>query len=121
MPIHATINKNSGVAVITCEGRVASHELTKFYESLENHNTRPMEAILDLSAAELSVSAKYIRVLATRKAVFKRIAIVAPEPCTYGLSRMYELLSSEKQEVRVFRHQDQAQLWLASRGNVRLK
>src|SRR5262249_47745272 len=111
MPIQLAFDHISDVAGITNESRVTSKDLTRFYDSLTYLDPMPSRAVFDLSAAQLSLSTKYIRALASRKPVFKQLAIVATDQCVYGLSRMYELLLAGRQEIRVYRDRDQADCW----------
>jgi hypothetical protein len=116
VPIQLAVDETSDVAVITCQGRITSKDLTKFFDSLTYLDVKPSQAVFDLSSAHLSLSTKTIHALASKKPVFRRLAIVATDQCVYGMSRMYELLLGGRQEVRVYRDRDQADCWLASRN-----
>lgn len=115
MTIQLATDENLGMAFITCEGRIRFNDLASLYDSLSALDLNVSQALCDFSSADLTLQTEDIRVLACKKPIFKRLAIVAPHPHAYGLSRMYELFSGNDRQMRVCKDRDEAYYWLTKR------
>ncbi len=123
MPIESYVRPDHNLAIIVHTGRVPDDEFLTFYKSFFESDTfkPPVNILVDLretssssrspeallSFAE-SVEAKLSDITASTK-----VAVVAPKDLSFGLARMYDVLSGSVQwNFVVFRAMDAALAWL---------
>ena len=124
MPLKFTINHKDGYLTckyleqITDEELVASWQ--KFYEG--SKWIPGFNELNDLSGADLmSITTSGLRRLAQlsktmhekRNIKKVKVAIYAPTPLQFGLSRVYEVLAGDSPEIhKIFKNLDEARTWL---------
>ena len=111
--------------VATFLGTVTDAELLGSYGALvaQPDYDATLDDMVDMRGVErLEVSSEAVHRLVSMftpldpEGVVTRLAIVAPRDDVFGMARMYEILRSDAPEqIRVFRHRPEAELWLASR------
>ncbi len=123
MPIESYVRPDHNLAIFVHTGRVPDDEFLTFYKSFFESDTfkPPVNILVDLretssssrspeallSFAE-SVEAKLADITASTK-----VAVVAPKDLSFGLARMYDVLSGSVQwNFVVFRAMDAALAWL---------
>jgi hypothetical protein len=123
MPISFKIYEDHGLFLSSWIGTISDSDLISSYKQLlEDENFKPgLHELADARKAEMSgvttegfrkLSAMVESHLAGKCHSFKT-AVIAPEGFTYGMSRMYEIISYQNTEtVRVFREPDEAIKWL---------
>ena len=123
MTIESCFRPEHNLVIFSHTGRVPDDEFLAFYESFFNSDKfkPPMNLLVDLRETSSSsrspeallhfaklAEAKLADVTANMK-----VAVVAPKDLTYGLARMYEILSDSLQwNFVVFRAMDAASAWL---------
>ena len=110
-----------------CVGGVTLPEVTAHFRALAADPAigGTLDVLLDFSeltafpdSAQVSSIAFEIRDLLPEIA-FRHCAVVAPRDITFGIGRMFEMLSERYfRSTMVFRRLDEAERWLASRGDV---
>ncbi len=117
------INSDERVFVSTWRGNISNEDLLECYRTLfDDKEYEPgYHEIADVTNGDLAaVTGNGLRALAGMISQklgpncppFKT-AIIAPRDLDYGMSRMYEVFSSESPEnVRVFRSKEEAMSWI---------
>lgn len=108
-------------AVLRAEGAVSPHQVAAGLKAVLARLPPGGRVVLDLRRVEsVEATSDEIRHLSLRRPVVTqhgkpfRFAIVAPTDDLYGLSRMYQTLTSDLFfEVGVFRGMNEAKAWLA--------
>jgi len=108
--------------LVEVSGAVTVDDLREAVSLAGKHaETQGLDAILfdqsrvtrvDLSPDEIRAMAEVTRGLESVQGV--RMANVAPEDVTFGMSRMYELVRADGENVRTFRSRDAALRWLST-------
>ena len=124
------IDTSLGLILERFEGKIGWHDVWEgTIESAEDPEFRPgMTVVTDLTDAELNFGYEGMRELVSRDANapnvrLGRVAVIAPGPVQYGLSRMYEMLSNEfriHDKFRVFSDFSEARTWLGVPKDVEL-
>ena len=122
--INVHVDTQNDLAVHTVVGDVSADEvqnsIRKFYEGTVTNRVLwdfTNGAMSGISSSEVQRIAYYPRKHAHKRNGGKA-AIVAPKEVTYGLSRMYELLTELRElpfETRAFRTPEEAYEWLLSK------
>jgi hypothetical protein len=122
MPIEVRIDETLRLVRLKASGELTLRDLVEAIEPmLQASGFEPdMPQLLDLGSVERSgITADQMRSLVEvfAKEVPRvgsgRVAVFAPRPVIFGLSRMYEALSEElPMRLRVFRDRDEAEAWL---------
>lgn len=123
MTIESYVRPEHNLVVFTHTGRVPDDEFLAFYESFFESGTfkPPMKLLVDLRETSSSSRSPEALLSFSRLAEEKlagitadtKVAVVAPKELTYGLARMYEVLSDSLQwNFVVFRAMDAASAWL---------
>jgi hypothetical protein len=123
MPIESYPVPEHNMAVFVHTGRVPDEEFMSFYKSFFESDTfdPPMKILVDLR--ETSSSTRSPETLLNFAEVAKgkladiesstKVAVVAPKDLSFGLARLYEILSdSVNWSFVVFRSMDAASAWL---------
>lgn len=117
------IIKDDKMFISTWNGKLSDEDLLVSYRSLFDNEEykQGYHEIADMTCGDLSeVTSNGMRALAvlisqklgTNCPPFKT-AVIAPRDVDYGMSRIYEVFSSESPEnVRVFRRKEEAILWI---------
>jgi len=123
MPISYRIDKAARVVICTHAGMTSDADFIHTYKSLFNdpEYEAGLSKLIDLREAD-SVGRSGKALMAIRdlltiqyegSSVTTRIAIVAPADLSFGLGRMYEMLTDDApQKVGVFRSMQKAVEWL---------
>jgi hypothetical protein len=124
MPVNTEFRFDANLIIHRISGEFGVQEFrTTTSEELGHPEFRPgMDALWDFTQADISkVTSDDVRTMVQRMQQVSRqrgsgyrIAIVAPDDLTFGLSRMYEAQSAGlDREIRVFRDEKEALAWLA--------
>lgn len=122
MPITTRIEADTGIVRYVITGEIKVQEVLSAVGSIYRDPAypSPLRALCELAGAKPMLDADDVRSVVGftgyhRPADAGRLAIVAPEDLSFGLSRMYEILSSEQGvETKVFRDVEAARRWLLS-------
>ena len=111
--------------IVICNwGKTSENEILQFSQNLRNDAdfSQQYDIVLDNTQFEPELTSDEIYRLSkpridTNKAV-GRIAVIAPEDLTYGMSRMHELISNMEKfhQICVFRDTESALEWLDRNG-----
>jgi hypothetical protein len=120
MPVKVNVHPDTGIAHYSATGDLTREEVITVIGQVYGDPAfrAPWHSIWDLTGAKPVFTADELRQVVAyvqdhRPEDAGRIAIVATEDLAFGMSRMYEIFSSDlKVETRVFRHLDPAQRWL---------
>ena len=123
MPVSFEIHTDQGFFVSTWGGEIMDSDLQSSYETLFRDKAfKPgLNEIADMSDADMKgVTSNGLQTLSWMvrqrlgdKCAGFKTAIIAPEDLSFGLSRMYEMLSDDSPEsVKVFRERDEAWAWI---------
>ena len=129
MPIKYQLKPDERLVILVHVGAVPDDEFLSFYKSLyeDTRFDKSFNMLIDLrhtessvrSSATLNEIADFIRKQCVSTTARLKVAVVAPEDISYGLARMYELLSSDVPwEFSVFRDADAALAWLGLSENL---
>lgn len=115
------IHSSLAIVVSVWTGPITNEEIVSSYERLHADPAfrTELDQLADLRAADLSeVTSEGLRALARRAerhAGPNKSAVLAPGDLTFGMGRMYEVLTeSARQTVRVFRDAGEALRWLGA-------
>jgi hypothetical protein len=111
----------NGVAWLIAAGEVSCDDAIASVRQLyaDARFAAPSRAVWDLRAGRAVMSSEEIRrfadhVRANRPEGHGRAAVVAHDDLSFGIARMYELMTAETPvDVQVFRNVDEATRWLA--------
>lgn len=107
--------------VVTFQGVVNETDLLSAYKARIEANEYHLfpNILVDLRSVESTdVTGDSIRRLVqllsspSEKGLKARVAIVAPESYLFGMARMYEIMNSTSENIRVFRQINEAEEWL---------
>ncbi len=122
MPIRYTIDKEQGVVFSKADG-VVTDELAMVHRDQicgDPDFKSSFWQLLDLAAVDdFQMTQKGIRALADRNPFSKgsRRAIVVGDDVTYGMARMYQILTDQHaHDLTVFREHEEAIAWLGLPG-----
>jgi hypothetical protein len=121
MPISYRIESPSGVILIDVVGEVPIEAYSDLWEELmadERISSGP-RILADFRKVEVRRTGAEVRSVAATVQRFRafaaggRMAVIADQPASFGLARMYEtLVEPTAFEVRVFRDPDEARAWI---------
>ena len=123
MSIESYVRPEGNVAIFVHTGRVADDEFLTCYKSFFEGDAfkPPMNILVDLretnsssrSPEALLRFAEFVRAKPADSTASIKVAVVAPKDLSFGLARMYEILSdSVHWNFVVFRAMDAALAWL---------
>ncbi|MDY6792081.1 MAG: hypothetical protein SWH54_12510 [Thermodesulfobacteriota bacterium] len=126
MAIESHIRPEDNLVVLTHVGEIGDDEFLAFYNSFFKSDTfKPsMNILVDLrkadssprSAGVLRRFAEFLQAVRPDITSHTKVAVVAPKDLSFGLARMYEVLSdSVLWNFAVFRAMDAALAWLGLR------
>ncbi|MBN2424545.1 MAG: hypothetical protein JXR46_14000 [Calditrichaceae bacterium] len=124
MPLEFTINHKDGYLTCKYLGQITDEEIVaswqKFYEG--NKWIPGFNELNDLSEADfMCITTSGLRRLAQLSKTMQekmniqelKVAIYAPTPLQFGLSRVYEVLAGDSPEIhKIFKDLDEAKAWL---------
>lgn len=122
MPVSIQIEKDSGVAVVTCSGLLRFDDARQAAEELWKAPDWPgVSAVWDFRASQFDVSASDVREIARfilahqREPPPERMTFVAPRDVDFGLARMFEAFRYDpRTSFCVFRDHYEAIVWARS-------
>ena len=124
MPITAKYDPQTCLLVIEASGVMTVAQLLEVVASLRDHQSgKPLNGILfdqsgvtdvDVTSADIQSLAEVTRGMEQAQGL--RMASVAPKDVVFGMSRMYEFVRDDGDNVRSFRDRDSALLWLEDRS-----
>lgn len=125
MPVDYTIDASKGRIHTRCHGAVQFEEILEHFRSLaaDEHLPDALDVMLDFRGLTAnpdrdqvrSVALEVRRLLPTVE--WKRCAVVAPEDLSFGIGRMFEMLSEPYfVSTMVFRSESEAEAWLDAPG-----
>ena len=124
MPIIFSMNHDDGYLEIKYKGQISDSEVLSAYKSYfsSDDSIQVSNDLTDLSEADFTNfsndAIQELAVYITRSykktgIISLKSAIYAPDSLEFGLSRMYEILSSETpQDIKVFKDREKAIQWL---------
>lgn len=115
MPIGYSIDGSRPLVVVRAWGTLTDDELRAYATALSGDERfdRAMPKLMDLRAASLSgVSAAFLRGFRSPFYRSSRRAIVVRTTATFGVARMYGMLTAEDDRVTVVRDVGEALAWL---------
>ena len=131
MPIRSHYNVDKEILMIILEGKIELPELDDLYQNIVSSEEHPPDArsIWDFSKADFSVINRSFMegVFNIRKKYPERgsakAAFIATDDFSYGMSRMYETLSSFvlPQYIQIFRDNSEAEEWIVYEGPPKQK
>lgn len=123
MPVDYEIDPARCLIRTRCHGEVRFDQITSHFRTLADDPKLPSEpdVLLDFSDLTTYPDRDHVRSAALEvrgllpKVTWGRCAIAAPEDVTFGIARMFEMISEPYfSVVMVFRSHDEAETWLAS-------
>jgi hypothetical protein len=123
MTIESYVRPEGNVAIFVHIGRVPDEEFLAFYKSFfeSDRFKPPMNILVDLRETNSSSRtpeallyfAEFMQAKPAAITASTKVAVVAPKDLSFGLARMYEILSHSVQwNFVVFRAMDAALAWL---------
>jgi hypothetical protein len=112
MPITFQADQESNTTFVTCCGFLSVRDLADLHAALAAGDQPAQRLLVDLHQANLGLSYSDIEWFAKLQRPCPRVAIYAPRPIAFGVSRMYQMLSSSGGALAVFADREQALAWL---------
>jgi hypothetical protein len=112
MPIEIQVDRESDVTFVSCRGFIAVRDLADLHASLRVVERPTRRVLIDVSQANFGLPFPDIEWFAQLKRACARVAVFAPRPVAFGLSRMYQTLSSSGGAFAVFSDRNKAEAWL---------
>ena len=126
MPIEIDFLRNKNILRITLTGQPTTENLNTAFTKITTSTEYPptIDAIWDLRKADVkSADDKLIRhIIELRQKYPQRTqcksALIASDDLTYGMSRMFQMMSENKlsQEMMVFRDYEEGEKWLLQKS-----
>jgi hypothetical protein len=112
MPITFQVDRESGTTFVNCCGFIAVQDLADLHAASTAVEHPAQRLLVDLSQANLGLLYSDVEWFAKLKRPCARVALYAPRPIAFGISRMYQMLSSSGGALAVFSDRDKALAWL---------
>jgi hypothetical protein len=113
MPIDVSVDAETKITTVALIGEIYASDLQLVRDAIAKHSRRGRGFLIDTAEAKLRVSGADIRRLAFGDGTFPwRIAVYAPNPLSFGMARMFELLSADRRDIAVFWSREKAIAWL---------
>jgi hypothetical protein len=112
MPFTFQVDRESGTTFVSCCGFIAARDLADLHAGLTAVGRPTQRLFVDLHGANLGLPYPEIEWFAKLERPCSRVAIYAPRPVAFGVSRMYQMLSSSGGALAIFSDRDKALAWL---------
>jgi hypothetical protein len=112
------VDHNLHRLVTTWQGKILFEDVVAHYEQRDAIGAAEYDQLSDLRNARVSISTAQVERLATgilnkaRTARLGRVAIVASEDVSFGMSRMFSTMVAPEYTINVFRSYAEAREWL---------
>lgn len=120
MPLHWTIDSRLKLFVVTAEGFVDFHEVSRMLDAMVGAGVHGYRKLFDGTGADTRMSPAEILSLGVRMRSLHAshpmgpLAIVIPEDKYYLIARVLGMLAAAKRPMRVFKDLEKARRWLDS-------
>ena len=118
MPIEVEIDRESDVTFVSCRGFIVLRDLADLHARLSGVGRAPRHVLIDLHQANFVLPYPDIEWFAQLERACSRVAVYAPRPVAFGVSRMYQMLSHSGGALGVFTDRDKALTWLRNSAQV---
>ena len=119
MPFEFEVDPGRALVIMVLHGTITDDDVIAATEAIRTHpDFRPEfdQLVTGRGPGEMQVTREGIQKVTAAAPIFvstSRRAIVAPTAASYGMARMFELTRDGRAgEVRVFRNEDEALVWL---------
>jgi len=112
VPGEIEIGRELDVTLVSCSGLISVGDLADLHARLTVLRHLPARVLIDLQKANLGLPYPDIEWFARLNRPCARVAIFAPRPLAFGISRMYQMLSTSGGALAVFSDRKKALAWL---------
>ena len=118
MPIEIEIDRQSDITFVICQGFIVVRDLADLKARLSGVERPTRCVLIDLYKANFGLPYQDIEWFARVERACTRVAIYAPRPVAFGVSRMYQMLSQSGGALGVFSDRDKALAWLRNSAQI---
>jgi hypothetical protein len=110
--IEIQTDQESDTTFVSLHGFIAITHLVNLHAQLSSFDPPPARVLIDLQKTNFGLSYADVESFARLKRACAQLAVYAPRPLVFGLSRMYQMLSTSGGAFAVFSDRDKALEWL---------
>jgi hypothetical protein len=119
VPLRYTIDHDQRLVHVQTEGTVHLADILDYLDAVAVKEAMPYAKLFDASGGDFVLSDSDMMVLGARVSAYAEmeprgpVALVVGSDETDGLARRFANLGGAKRPAKVFRHADEARVWLA--------